>query len=81
MCHIYQEKYGSRTSWYWLQCSSNYFVISQYLKFYDYLQIKGHLGIFGLFATFLAALFSSTETSETHLSKRAGVFVSILWIN
>ena len=41
---------------------------------------KSKIGIFNLICYILAALFSSTETYETHYSKTAGVFVSILWI-
>ena len=80
ICHIYQEKYGSWTSGYCLQFSSDHFVISQHLKTHVFLQIKGNLEIFSLFASFLAALFSSTEISETHWSKMDGVFVPILFI-
>ena len=76
MCYNYQETYKSLTTGY-LQCSSDYFVVSQYLKSCDYLQIKGNLGTFSLFATFLVALCSSAETFKTHRSKTAGVFVSI----
>ena len=44
------------------------------------MQIKGNLGNFSLFDIFLAVLFSSTETSETHWLKMSGTFVSIFWI-
>ena len=74
MCHIYQEKYGNLTSGYWIKCSSDHFFISQYLKSYDYLQIKENLVSFSLYATFLAVIFFSIETSDTHLPKTAGVF-------
>ena len=80
MCHIDQEKCGSSTSEHFLQCSSDHVVISQYLKVYGPFQIKVNLDIFTLFATFLAALLSSTKNSETHCSKTVGVFVSILWM-
>ena len=70
MCHIYQEKYVSLTSRYFIQFSSDHFFISQYLKRYDYLQIKGNLELFSSFATFLAAILSSTETSEPNAPNR-----------
>ena len=41
---------------------------------------KRKLGDSCLFATFLVAIFYSAKISETHWSKTAGVFVSILWI-
>ena len=37
ICVILSQKCGSWTSRYWLQCSSDYFSISQYLKSCDYL--------------------------------------------
>ena len=42
--------------------------------------MKGNLAIFSLFATFLVVLLSSNKTSDTHRSKTAGVFASILWM-
>ena len=77
MCHTDLKNW---TSGYWLKCSRDYFVISQYLKHYDYLQIKWNEGIFSLFTKFLVVLFSFTGASETHYSKTAGLFVSLLWI-